>query len=82
MTTTTNDAELRDIAALSAAIRFREQEIVMLAEKRRKAVRRHHANGVTYATMAKAMGISDVATYKILRGKDGPLRAPKESLTN
>lgn len=81
---TVPDTELRSIASLTALMRHKEQELADIAERRRQECVRLAAgeNGrqkVTYARLAKAMGISDVAVYKILK-KGGPPLRERETL--
>lgn len=76
---TVPDSELRGIASLTALMRHKEQELADIAERRRLecirlAAGEHGRQKVTYARLAKAMGISDVAVYKILRKGGPPLR--------
>lgn len=78
------DTELRSIASLTALMRHKEQELADIAERRRIECVRLAAGSderakVTYARLAKAMGISDVAVYKILK-KGGPLPQERDTL--
>lgn len=74
-----HDADLRDVAALSAAMRNKEQELSALSDRRAAAAARHQQRGVTYAQLAKAMGVSEVAVYKALRRfTGGPRRNLKQ----
>lgn len=66
------DSELRQVALLTAAMRHKEAELADLAEKRRVECLRLNKpqdgrQKVTYERLAQAMGISDVAVYKVLK---------------
>ena len=81
------DSELRKVALLTAEMRHYEQVIADLAEQRRVECLRLNKpedgrQKVTYERLAQAMGISDVAVYKILkRGREDATRdAPVEEL--
>jgi hypothetical protein len=78
------DTELRRISSLTALMRHKEAELADIAEQRRLACIRlskgeDGRQKVTYARLAKAMGISEVAVYKILRKGGPPLRERKEA---
>lgn len=81
MSRQTYQGNLADIASYTALMRHKAKEMAAVTDKRRDAVKRHKDNGATYAELAEAMGITDVAVYKILRGKQGPLREQKRSST-
>lgn len=68
---------LRAVAMLTSAMRFKETEIADLAEKRHAKVQWLREQKVSYADLAKAMGISEVRVYKVLRGNGKPLRDKK-----
>lgn len=73
------DSELRHVASLSAMMRQKEKELRSLSKRRQEECRRLVAGspayqGVTYRRLAEAMGISEVAVYKILRGTGPGLR--------
>lgn len=79
------DSDLRSIASLTALMRHKEQELADIAERRRVECVRLAAGSedrakVTYARLAKAMGISDVAVYKILKKGGGKLRDRAETI--
>lgn len=81
MTATQTTHNLSDVASLTAMIRRKEREVEILSAQRKQAVIRHReaAPPVPYAELAEAMGVSEVTLYKIIRGKDGPLRARKRA---
>lgn len=76
------DSELRHVASLTALMRHKEAELADLADRRQAACIRlakgtdEHRHA-TYGQLAEAMGISEVAVYKILRKGGPPLRARK-----
>lgn len=70
-----DETQLRDVAGMTELMRVHEREIRKIAEKRTIAARRHQERGVTYDQLANAMGLSGVAVYKLLRGREGSIRA-------
>jgi DNA-directed RNA polymerase specialized sigma24 family protein len=60
------EPSLADIAGFTAQIRHFQDQRAETAEKRRKAVIRHHGNGVSLAAMARAMGVSEAAVNKMV----------------
>lgn len=76
------DSELRHIASLTALIRQKQAEMQSLADRRREEVLRL-AHGsetkqrVSYERLAKAMGVTEVAVYKMMRGNGPRLRDRK-----
>lgn len=81
MTTTQTTHNLQDVASLTEMIRRKEREIELISARRKQAVLRHRESSppVPYAELAEAMDVSEVTLYKIIRGKDGPLRARKRA---
>lgn len=71
------EGNLQKIALLTSAMRVKEAEIMDLAGQRQERVRWLREQGVSYARLAAAMGVSEVACYKMIRGKDGPLKTRK-----
>lgn len=76
------DSELRRISSLTARMRQNEAEFEEIANQRclevcRLAAGEDGRQKVTYARLAGAMGISEVAVYKILRMKGPKLRGEK-----
>jgi DNA-directed RNA polymerase specialized sigma24 family protein len=57
---------LTDIAGYTSEIRNLQDQRAVKAEQRRKAVIRHHGNGVSLAEMARAMGVSEAAVNKMV----------------
>ncbi|ASR83969.1 HTH DNA binding domain protein [Arthrobacter phage Shrooms] len=51
-------------------LRRKEREIEVLSHQRHLAARRHHDAGATYPQLAEAMNVSEVAVYKMLRGRN------------
>jgi DNA-directed RNA polymerase specialized sigma24 family protein len=62
----TVEPNLTDIAGYTAQIRHLQDQRAKIAEQRRKAVIRHHGKGVSLASMARAMGVSEAAVNKML----------------
>lgn len=81
MTTAQTTHNLTDVASLTELIRRKEREIEIISAQRKQAVIRHRESTppVPYAELAEAMDVSEVTLYKIIRGKDGPLRARKRA---
>lgn len=81
MTATQTTHNLSDVASLTELIRRKEREIEIISAQRKTAVLRHRESTppVPYADLAEAMDVSEVTLYKIIRGKDGPLRARKRA---
>lgn len=73
----TPNGDLRDVATMTQMIRHKERERKNLVERRAIAARKHKENGVTYAELGEAMNLSEMGVYKVLRAKDGPIRARK-----
>lgn len=71
------EGNLQKIALITSAMRVKEAEIMDLAAQRQEKVRWLREQGVSYARLAAAMGVSEVSVYKQLRGKDGPLKDRK-----
>lgn len=81
MTTAQTTHNLADVASLTELIRRKEREIEIISAQRKAAVLRHRESTppVPYAELADAMDVSEVTLYKIIRGKDGPLRQRKRA---
>lgn len=81
MTAIQTTHNLADVASLTELIRRKEREIEIISAQRKAAVLRHReaTPPTPYAELAEAMGVSEVTLYKIIRGKDGPLRARKRA---
>lgn len=76
-TAQTTEHNLSDVASLTEMLRRKEREIEIISAQRKQAVMRHRERGCPYADLAEAMDVSEVTLYKIIRGKDGPLRKTK-----
>jgi len=68
MTAQRTEPNLNDIAGYTAQIRHLQDQRALVAEQRRKAVIRHHGKGVSLASMARAMNVSEAAVNKMLHG--------------
>ena len=66
MTDQRAEPNLTDIAGYTAQIHHLQDQRAQVAETRRKAVIRHHGNGVSLAAMARAMGVSEAAVNKMV----------------
>lgn len=62
------DQALRDIAGYTSQMRVLEEQRAAIAEKRRLALVRHYNSGVKIASMARAMGVSEAAVNKLVKG--------------
>jgi hypothetical protein len=78
------DSELRRIGSLTALMRQKEAELTELqrtryAEVSRLAMGDETHQRVSYARLADAMGLSEVAVYKVLRRNGPPLRERRKT---
>lgn len=62
------DKALRDIAGYTSQMRVLEEQRAAIAEKRRLAIVRHYNAGTKIASMARAMGVSEAAVNKLVKG--------------
>jgi hypothetical protein len=77
MATTETEADLRDIAGYTQQITHLTKKRALIGEKRKAAAKRHHfEEHVPIAALARAMGISPTAAYRLVHG-DGSKNAPR-----
>jgi hypothetical protein len=62
--------DFSDVVQLTEMLRRKEREIELLSHQRHLAVRRHKDTGATYPMLAEAMHVSEVAVYKMLKGRN------------
>ncbi|ASR84185.1 HTH DNA binding domain protein [Arthrobacter phage Wheelbite] len=62
--------DFSDVVQYTELLRRKEREIEVLSHQRHLAARRHHDNGATYPQLADAMNVSEVAVYKMLKGRN------------
>jgi DNA-directed RNA polymerase specialized sigma24 family protein len=67
--TQTKEELLRIVKERTDKIHRLQQEIVDVAEWRRKSVLELRKQNVTYREIAESMNMSEVTVYKIIRGK-------------
>lgn len=77
------DTALMGIAHMTALMRAKEAEISALSSRRRKAMldlssASRGASRVSYARLAEACGISEIAVYKALKGKSSSIREARQ----
>jgi DNA-directed RNA polymerase specialized sigma24 family protein len=66
-----------DVVQLTEMLRRKEREIELLSQRRSAAAVKHQERGAKYAQLAEAMNVSEVAVYKMLRGKNKTISARK-----
>jgi len=59
---------LDEVALLTAEMRRHQESITLLGRRRRAVVLRLRESKVTYREIAAAMGVSEMAVYKVIRG--------------
>lgn len=75
MANTETHADLRDIAGFTQQITHLTKKRALIGEKRKAAAKKHHfEEHVPVAQLAKAMGISPTAAYRLVHG-DGSKNA-------
>ncbi|ALY10257.1 HTH DNA binding domain protein [Arthrobacter phage Salgado] len=62
--------DFSDVVQYTELLRRKEREIEVLSHQRHLAARRHHDAGATYPQLAEAMNVSEVAVYKMLKGRN------------
>lgn len=66
--TKADERGLEEIRLFTWMMREHQEQVVRLGEKRRAAVLALRDNGVTYDALSEAMGVSQQAVHKVLRG--------------
>jgi hypothetical protein len=64
-------ADLERLAVTTQMMREHSAQVKTLSAKRRTIALRLRDKQVTYKAMAEAMGITEVAVFKILKGDEG-----------
>jgi DNA-directed RNA polymerase specialized sigma24 family protein len=59
---------LDEVAVLTSEMRRHQESITLLGRRRRAVVLRLRDQKVTYREIAAAMGVSEMAVYKVIRG--------------
>lgn len=69
--------DFSDVVQLTEILRRKEREIELLSKRRSAAAVKHQERGAKYRELAEAMDVSEVAVYKMLRGKNKSITARK-----